>query len=311
MTIITRENGRARTPRAPVDLGPGLSIPALPDPKPVLKFAGGKARQALSIVEALGPLKKGRKYIEPFFGGGAVFFARKAPSAMIGDKNKRLMQLYATLRSRSEEVIECLTTGDTLPWGLSVAECRPEYARIRASFNRDALTDAWTAAHFVWLNKHDFNGMFRENRHGGFNVPIGSWTRPPSPPTPEALRSVARALQAVSVIWSGDYAYLIDQAEAGDQVYADPPYVPVSATSAFTEYVAGGFTGVDQGRLADALLAAVGRGATVVASNSSAPAVRSIYGSRGFAITEITASRSISAKGSRQPVTELRMVLKP
>jgi DNA adenine methylase len=209
-------------------------------------------------------------------------------------------------------VIENLSVGDTLPWGLSVADCRPEYLRIRESFNRDDLTDAWTAAHLLWLLKHDFNGLFRENNSGGFNVPIGSWERPPKPPTPEALRSVARSLQAVSVIWTGDFDYLVNRAEKGDQVYADPPYVPLTATASFTAYSRGGFTLADQTRLADALVRAAQRGATVVASNSDTEIVRELYGARGFELQRVSASRSVAAKGtSRKPITELRMVLRP
>lgn len=267
------------------------SAHALPSSRPFLKWAGGKAKLLASIC-ALAPPDFGT-YYEPFVGAGALFFRLAHRPSVIGDVNTKLITTYRALQFDPDSVIRRLRT--------YVNEEKFYYAIREKNFA--VGPDAERAADFIFCNRVGFNGLFRENGKGQFNVPFGRNPRA-TLCDEDRLISVATALQEME-IRSGDFAETVRSAREGDFVYFDPPYMPISATSSFTGYSADGFSYADQVRLRDVARDLKSRGVSVVLSNSSAPVVYDLY--RGdFVIHEVMAPRAISASAeSRGPVKEL------
>ena len=163
--------------------------------------------------------------------------------------------------------------------------------------------DADVAAWFIYLNKTGFNGLYRVNRKGNFNVPIGRYKDPRVCDT-ENLRACHRVLQGAEIRYEG-FDAVLDRAEAGDFVYFDPPYVPASATASFTSYTKHGFDISDQLRLADVARKLKEKGVSVILSNSDTPPVRKMY-QRGFTRRQVMMTRAINSKASaRGAVPEL------
>ncbi len=292
------------------------------DARPLLKWAGGK-RQLLPVLRRLYPEQFGR-YIEPFFGSGAVFFdlhargAFERRTARLIDANLDLVGCYLALRRDIDSVIRALRvldaghrrTGDSHFY--SVRDERFNQLREPLLTEGDATRyTAELAAMFIYLNRTGFNGLFRVNGRGRFNVPAGRYTNP-TICDPEHLRWVARALTSPNVaIEHASFERGLDSAGAGDFVYCDPPYAPLTATASFTSYTAAGFTSRDQERLQQAVLRAATRGAVVLVSNSNAAIVQDLYGSAvaqkaGFSVHRVPARRAINSRASaRGPVEEL------
>lgn len=274
-----------------------LEIPGAgqwPEPSPFLKWVGGKGR-LLAQYEPWWP-ESFEAYHEPFLGGGAVFF-RLAPSvASLSDVNGRLVDTWRAIRDEPLTVLAELQ-------GHRVRHGRGYYYQARQRFNAGrGLSATERAALMIYLNKTCFNGLYRENASGEFNVPIGSY-RDPAIFDPGHLMAVSRALQGVSLRIDG-FEQVLDRAAAGDLVYFDPPYVPLTSTSSFTDYHRSGF-GMDlQHRLARVYGELDRRGCQVLLSNSDTPAVRELYA--GWRIIPIRASRSINCKAdSRGAVGEV------
>lgn len=295
--------------------------------RPLLKWAGGK-RQLLPVLAEHYPPTFSR-YIEPFMGSAAVFFdllngGRLARRAIIlADVNPDLIGCYRTLRDRPEAVIRALTAlacqyrtgGAACYYDVRDTRFNPLRAALqaRATDPRD-VADMYTpelAAMVIFLNRTGFNGLFRLNRQGGFNVPIGRYTDPRICDE-RHLRSVAAALASPGVtIDLQSFDRTLAHAGAGDFVYCDPPYAPLSRTSSFANYTADGFTSFDQRRLQQAVVAACARGAHVVVSNSSASEIVRVYTSAdaqkvGLRLRRVPARRAINSRAaSRGPVAEL------
>ena len=160
------------------------------------------------------------------------------------------------------------------------------------------------AARLIFLNKTCYNGLYRENRRGEFNVPFGRYKNPKICDI-DRLRTASLTLQGIRLL-SGDFEGVVSGATAGDFVYFDPPYVPLSTTSNFTNYSKVGFGVADQERLAQTFHRLASRDCRLMLSNSSAPLVYELYGGRGYNLIEVKARRSINSKaGRRGPVTEL------
>ncbi|HEY5952189.1 MAG TPA: Dam family site-specific DNA-(adenine-N6)-methyltransferase, partial [Kofleriaceae bacterium] len=184
------------------------------------------------------------------------------------------------------------------------AHCDEHYYATRTQWNtrRHVWSAAKRAATFIYLNKTCFNGLWRVNRAGHFNVPVGRYTNP-TIYMPEALRA-AREVLARTELRAADYRAVIADAEAGDLVYLDPPYQPLSATASFTSYTAGAFDENEQRALAEAARGLAARGCHVVVSNSNAALIRPLY--QGFRIDRVRCSRSINSVGSgRGEIDEL------
>jgi DNA adenine methylase len=262
-----------------------------PAPQPFIKWVGGK-RQLLPELLARVPPKFGH-YFEPFIGGGALFWALSPERATLGDMNERLTRTYNIIRDDVEAVITRLK-------GHAAAHAKNGEHHFYAvrKIAIDAYPSAAVAAWFIYLNKTCFNGLYRVNASGQFNTPMGKYANPTI--CDEAnLRACAEAMAYRATVMHTDFEKTVAGAKAGDFVYFDPPYAPVSASADFTSYTKGGFDVADQTRLRDLALALKRRGVHVMLSNSSAPLIYELYAvSRDFKIEEVAAKRAINSKGS-------------
>jgi DNA adenine methylase len=233
-----------------------------------------------------------RCYHEPFVGGGALFFALAPARACLADSNAELIHSYAMVRDDVRGVLAAL--------GAHVYE-RRHFETVRAQ-DPIRIGPAERAARFIYLNKTCFNGLWRVNRAGRFNVPFGRY-RNPSFANPEPLLRASAALRGVD-IRQETFENSLRRAQRGDFVYLDPPYDPVSATASFTSYTADAFTWEDQMRLAETCLDLDRRGIHFVLSNSATPRIRELYGR--FEQQIVRAPRHINCKaGGRGRVEEL------
>jgi DNA adenine methylase len=231
-------------------------------PRPFLKWAGGKHRAAAQIVAKL-PDRIGT-YYEPFVGGGAVFFTLAAQGrfdrAVIGDGCPELMNAYHVVRDDVDELVRTLSSS-------SYRYDRQTYLAIRA-LQPEALRPVDRAARMIYLNKTGFNGLYRVNSKGQFNTPFGKYNNPVICDEVN-LRACSAALQGVDLV-EGDFEDSCTDIGAGDAVYFDPPYIPTSDTSKFTNYTSLGFGEEDQRRLAAFFASLRERGACAVLTNSTA-----------------------------------------
>jgi DNA adenine methylase len=263
---------------------------ALPEPKPFLKWVGGK-RQLLPEIAKHLPESLGR-YHEPFVGGGALFFHLKPKNAVLTDQNERLIRTYRGIRDDVEGVIRRLE---------GYRHTRRFYLEMRER-PIDKKSDVEVAAWFVYLNRTGYNGLYRVNRQNRFNVPFGAYERP-TICNPENLRACSRMLKGVT-LETRDFASVLEHVKKNDFVYFDPPYVPLSATAKFTSYTTYGFSDVDQVRLRDVAVELKRRGAFVLISNSAARRVHELYAS--FRRVGVRARRSVNCHGDgRASVPEL------
>ncbi len=263
--------------------------------RPFLKWAGGK-RQLLPRILTLVPPRV-RTYVEPFLGGGALFFAlaarRRFERAVLGDFNGELISCYEAVRDDVEGVIAKLAGLRNTP---------DVYYEIRRQ-NPERLKPAARAARLIYLNRCGYNGLYRVNRGGLFNVPFGRYARPKIC-DPERLRAASQALAGVELV-QGDFARVMARRRlgAGDFVYLDPPYVPISKTASFTGY-AGAFSMDDQERLAELLRRLAAKRVPAVLSNSDCADTRRLYD--GLAMESLPARRAINSVAARRgPVAEL------
>jgi len=259
---------------------------ALPRALPFLKWAGGK-RRLLAQYEAYFP-KEFNRYHEPFVGGGACFFHLAPGRAVLSDINHRLIDTYTALRDDLDGLLSRLRDHRE-------RHCKKHYYACRDEFNKgSALWQTDRAALMIYLNKTCFNGLYRENSKGGFNVPMGNY-KSPKIFNEENLLSVHRQLQSVELHQEG-FEGVLDRAEAGDLIFFDPPYVPLSATSSFTNYSKDGFGADQQRRLAEVFGLLAERGCHVMLSNSDCGFVRELY--KEWRIVEVMAPRSINSRAS-------------
>jgi DNA adenine methylase len=278
-------------------------------PSPIVKWAGGKG-QLLAQFEPYFP-RDFERYIEPFVGGGAVFFHLYRRGRLDGkrvvliDRLEEMINVYRVIRSQVEELItelrrhEPRKTDARYFYWLRDWDRSPDYAH---------LSDVERAARFIFLNRTCYNGLYRVNRRGQFNVPFGRYRNPNVCNVPR-LRAVSRALQGVD-LRVGDFGDCLAIAERGDLVYLDPPYHPLSDTANFTSYTAGDFDIADQRRLADVYRELDRRGCRLMLSNSSTALIRELYAD--YELVEVQASRAISAKGDgRGAIVELLVLNRP
>ena len=295
--------------------------------RPLLKWAGGK-RQLIPVLAEHYPLRFSR-YVEPFVGSGAVFFDLLNRGRLAGrriqlsDVNPDLIGCYWIVRDRTADVVRALKAltreyrvdGYSCYYDVRDRRFNAQRAdlRMRAANEKD-IASRYTpelAAMLIFLNRTGFNGLFRLNRTGGFNVPVGRYNNPRILDEGN-LYAVAAALSTDGVsIDLAPFHETLATAGRGDFVYCDPPYAPLSRTSSFAHYTAGGFSAFDQRRLQQAVIAACRRGARVVVSNSSASEIVRGYTTPDaqkarLAIRPVPARRSINSRASsRGPVDEL------
>jgi DNA adenine methylase len=270
-----------------------LRVPA----HPFLKWAGGKWAIAPQIERLLPRDTRQRVYREPFVGGGAMFFHLQPERAFLGDSLADLVTTYQVVQLHVDALVTRLEK-------LRATHSTEQFYAVRASFNeqKDAPR-VERAAWLVYLNKTCYNGLFRTNLSGAFNVPVGRYANTPTIVDPPALRLAAAALAGAEVE-RAHFEHLLEVAEPGDVIYLDPPYVPLTKTSSFAAYCDGAFTVDDQTRLAGVFRQLDERGCLLALSNSDTPEVRRLYD--GYDMSPIIAPRAISAKAStRGDVTEL------
>jgi len=261
---------------------------------PIIKWAGGKRRIA-NLLQNHFPRRFGT-YYEPFVGGAALFLQTRPPRAVLSDANERLIRMYRAVRDQPDAVIELLRDYPNEPAFFDDMRQRSRHI--------DEASDIEVGAWFIYLNRIGFNDLYRVNKQNHFNVPFGNYDDPPI--CDEALlRSCSAALQGVT-LKSSIFEVALRSAKRGDFVYADPPYLPVSATSSFTGYTASGFGLDEHRRLRDLALELAKRGVHVLISNSAVPTVLELYQASVFYVQSIAAGRNIAARAaSRGPVKEL------
>ncbi len=255
--------------------------------RPLLKWAGGKRRLVERILGFFPDDRRERRYHEPFMGGGAVFFSLELGRGSVNDINTRLMNFYRVVRDSPEDLMG-------LAGGYNYD--KEEYYRHRRRFNERPSDPVEDAALLLYLNKTAYNGLYRVNSKGEFNVPFGRY-KDPTIVHPRSIMKASKLLREVD-IRNGDFLYLLEAADDGDLCYLDPPYVPVSRTAHFTDYSAGGFTENDQRRLRDMCVELDTRGVVFVQSNSDTGLVRSLYKETEFKLLEVKTLRMISSKVS-------------
>lgn len=261
--------------------------------KPFIKWVGGK-RQLLPELRARIPSTFGT-YHEPFVGGGALFFDLAPKRAILSDFNARLVRTYLAIRDDVEQVIATL---ETMPHD------RDLYMQLRRA-RVDEWADFQVAAWFIRMNRSGYNGLYRVNSLGEFNVPFcqdNTSTRIDY----DVIRACSEALRGVDIRHE-HFAATLARVEPGDLVYFDPPYVPLSASSSFTAYTSEGFDLSEQIKLRDVARELKARGAHVLLSNSAAPLVSILY-AEGFTIEQVEAGRSINSDGAKRgKIAELIM----
>ena len=270
--------------------------------KPFLKWAGGKGKLASRIAERA-PERIGR-YHEPFLGGGAVFFALQerglVAEASLADRNGDLMATYEAVRDDVEGVIGAL--GELSRQYLSREPSQRGLYYYEVRDRRRPRTAARKAARLLFLNKTCYNGLYRVNSKGRFNVPHGRYVRP-TILDEGRLREASDSLAGIE-LRAEDFAEACGRARPGDFVYLDPPYRPLSATSAFTKYTSGDFGFADQERLRDAFDELTHRGVAALLSNSSHPDIHELY--RDYEKELVPMGRAINSNGKgRAPIDEL------
>lgn len=269
----------SKAPQA-VSVSPAIGGATL---KPILKWAGGKS-QMLDFLLPKVPTRY-EKYIEPFFGGGAFFFALQPEKAVISDSNPELINLYRQIADHVEEVIELLSR---------YKNTSKMFYEVR-ELNWEQLAPTEAAARTIYLNKTCFNGLYRVNKKGQFNVPFGKY---PNPKICDAdgLRQVSRVLKKATIV-NGDYFLVLEQyAQAGDFIFLDPPYLPVSEYSDFKRYTKEQFYEEDHVELAKMVDRLYEKGCYVILTNSNHPLVHELY-SR-FRVEVIQTKRYISCNGN-------------
>jgi len=254
---------------------------------PVLKWAGGKS-QLLDRLLPLVPKSYGR-YIEPFIGGGALFFAVAPRDAVLSDSSPELIAFYTAIRDDVEAVIDAVRQ-----W----ATDEETYYRVRG-LDPGTLEAAVRAARMLYLNRTCFNGLYRVNRRGQFNVPYGAYTNPKTCYAP-ALRDASHALRAATILCDDYLVVLRRYAKPGDFIFLDPPYVPVGPCSDFKRYTKDQFHERDHRDLATEVGRLQEIGCNVVLTNSNHPLTHELYDSKGYNLTIAATRRNINSNGDKR-----------
>lgn len=260
---------------------------------PFVKWAGGK-KQLLDRLKERAPVNFGT-YYEPFIGGGAFLLDFQPEKAIINDVNEQLLNVYLQLKIDAEAVITAVAKYDAV-------DCDTDYyLSVRSEYNRKIAAhelDAECAALMIWINKHCFNGLYRVNSKGLFNVPYNNKNGGSSVDA-ENLRAIGRYLREAQIdIRQGDFEAACADVKPGDFVYFDSPYVPVSETANFTDYTKDGFSLEDHRRLAELFRRLDKIGAYVMLSNHNVPLVHELY--EGFKIEVVDVRRNINRDASKR-----------
>ncbi len=264
--------------------------------KPILKWAGGKTQMLGDLLPKV-PISYGR-YIEPFFGGGAMFFALQPEKAVIADSNPELINMYWEIADHVEDVIQYLKR----------YENTSEMFYSTRSQEWTTLPKAEAVARTIFLNKTCFNGLYRVNKQAQFNVPYGKYKNPKICDE-DGLRTASAVLKRAKIL-CGDYLFVLEHyAQLGDFVFLDPPYLPISEYADFKRYTKEQFSEEDHIKLAKMIMTLHERGCHVLLTNSNHPLVHDLYAP--FNIEVIQTKRHISCKGSARKGEDVIVTIPP
>ena len=265
---------------------------------PVLKWAGGKTQLLEELMSKVPQTYN--TYFEPFIGAGAFFLSLKPKSAVINDTNEQLINLYQQLKHSPSEIISIVSSLD------EVACDRNYYYKIRERYNQKITSkelDPECAALMIWINKHCFNGLYRVNSQGFFNVPYNNKVTGKSLDK-DNVEAISRFLKEQNVtILCSDFENACKKVSPGDFVYLDSPYVPESSSADFTDYTKTGFSYEDHDRLADLFVRLDKLGAYVMLSNNDVPLVRELY--REYNIEPLEVKRLINRNAAKRSGKEV------
>ena len=261
---------------------------------PFIKWVGGKRQLLPELVKRM-PKDGYNRYYEPFVGGGALLLRLAPKNAVINDLNSELVNAWVAIQKNLEELSAALN--------IHANQDSKEYYLNLRSADRDGrivkMTQVERGARFIYMNKAGFNGLWRENSHGQNNVPYGDHKKLNL--VTDSLKHVSEYLNRSNIkITNTDYRKAVEDAETGDFVYFDPPYIPVSLTSSFTSYTKDNFGLIQQEQLRDTALNLASRGVKVMLSNADVPLIKDIYADPVFKIHHVKASRSINSNATKR-----------
>lgn len=264
--------------------------------KPILKWAGGKTQMLSDLLPKV-PSSYGR-YIEPFFGGGAMFFALQPKNAIIADSNPELINMYREVAANVEKVIQYLKKYENTS-EMFYAVREQEWTQ---------LPQAEAAARTIFLNRTCFNGLYRVNKQGKFNVPYGKYTNPKICDD-DGLKTASETLKKAEIL-CGDYLLVLEHyAQPGDFIFLDPPYLPISEYADFKRYTKEQFYEEDHVELAKIIMRLQERGCYIILTNSNHPLVHELYAP--FTIDVIQTKRHISCNGSTRKGEDVIVTIPP
>jgi DNA adenine methylase len=289
-TLLVTNNGRGILRAAATAIDSPRSAELL---QPFLRWAGGKRQIVRELIKLLPDDIENRLYREPFLGAGALFFGLRPNRAVLSDANEDLIKCYEFVRDDWKGVARCLRQH-------ARQNSQSYYYEVREKYNKSKYSAA-QAARFIYLNKTCFNGIFRVNRRGQFNVPYG-WKEPPAIPTADDLRRVADALHTAK-LQIASFESVLAGVGPRDFLFLDPPYPPLNGTAYFTHYTTGRFNRIDQEWLAGWVRRVDAKGCPFMMTNADTDKIRRLY--RGFHFTRLPVTRFITCKSIRHKVREL------
>ena len=265
----------------------------IPKLRPFLKWAGGKVHLVSALIKYLPEDINERRYIEPFLGGGSLYFHLGPRQSIISDLNHSLIDCYKEVRDSPEQVAKYLQN-------FSHKNSEKFYYLQRDKYNM-AASSPKQAARFIYLNKASFNGIFRVNNKGEFNVPF-SHKKKVVLPSIDHLKYVSKVLRKAK-IKSSDYKKILESTDKGDFIYLDPPYPPLNGTAYFTHYTKERFSKTDQEELADMVGTMKNKKIRIMISNANTPLIKSLY--KGWNTQILPVRRWITCKKEKHLVEEL------
>ena len=270
------------------------------DAKPFIKWVGGKGKLVPEL-EKYFP-KKFNRYFEPFVGGGALFYEvikkNNIVFSSINDINKKLIITYKQIQQDPKKIISLLKNIENEYKKLSLEEQKEYFYKIRKKYNEESLDNITIAVYLIFLNKTCFNGMYRENSKGGYNIPFGDQKNPTICDEKNIL-AVSKCLKNTEIN-NLSFEEAVEKCKKGDFIYFDPPYYPISATSSFTSYSKNSFGPREQEKLRDVFIKLAKKGCFVMLSNSNTDFIREIYKEYKDYFKYVYATRSINSNGNKR-----------
>jgi len=265
-----------------------------PAVKPFLRWAGGKSKLVKTLVDFVPPSNSYDRYFEPFVGAGALFFHIGPSKAVLSDLNTDLINCYQQVAKHPEEVWNLLQVHREF-------NNKEYYYHIRSQ-KPEELKPIEQAARFIYLNKAAFNGIYRVNRQGVFNVPYGPSFKGPALPKKSLLEAVSDLLGRANLL-AADYQEVCESAKRDDFIYLDPPYPPTNGTACFTHYTADRFNWDDQREVSKVFRNLDRKGCLVMMSNSDRKEIRSMF--QGYYMQRLNVTRWLGSNGDRFKVHEI------